>query len=118
MKIEIPMKVISEANSHEHWRYRQRRAKTQRYSTSWNLYCELGDRPVSLLPCRVTLTRLSPRKLDTDGLVSAFKAVRDGVADWAGVDDGDERWDWQYKQEKSKEYGIRIEIEANQKEHA
>jgi hypothetical protein len=50
--------------------------------------------------------------LDGDNLQSAFKATRDGVADWLGVDDGDPRLDWQYRQRKgaAKVYAVEIEV--------
>ena len=63
------------------------------------------------LPCTVTITRLGPRKLDSDNLATSAKGLRDGIADKLGVDDGDERITWCYAQEKSKTYGVRIEIE-------
>ena len=60
----------------------------------------------------ITLTRIAPRVLDTDNLASAMKAVRDGVADALGVDDGSSRLTWRYAQEKGKtrEYAVRVEI--------
>ena len=39
----------------------------------------------------VTLTRVSPRALDSDNLAYAFKAVRDEVAAYFGVNDNDPR---------------------------
>lgn len=113
--IEIPgLKTVSESNAHEHWRARQKRAKAQRASARWHTLAEflkqLGGDYAPLLPATVTLTRLGPRKLDSDNAAGAMKHVRDGIADAIGVDDGDERYDWQYKQEKSKTYGVRIEI--------
>ena len=58
------------------------------------------------------IKRGSPRKLDDDNLASGFKAVRDGVADWLGIDDGSPRICWQYAQEKSKagEYAARVHV--------
>lgn len=58
----------------------------------------------------VTLTRLGPRKLDSDNLAGSFKAIRDGVADALGIDDGSELIQWEYRQEKSKECSVVIEI--------
>jgi hypothetical protein len=50
--------------------------------------------------------------LDGDNLQSGFKAVRDGVADWLGVDDGNGLVDWQYVQRSGKagEYAVEIEV--------
>ena len=49
---------------------------------------------------RVELVRVSPRKLDSDNLQGALKAVRDGVADALGLDDGSARYRWEYSQLK------------------
>src|SRR5678815_1117800 len=46
----------------------------------------------------VTLTRISSGSLDDDGLRGALKTVRDGVADWLGVDDRDPIVEWRYEQ--------------------
>jgi hypothetical protein len=52
--------------------------------------------------------------LDGDNLQSGFKAVRDGVADWLGVDDGSQLLDWQYRQRSNgvKTYKVEIEVIA------
>jgi hypothetical protein len=62
----------------------------------------------------ITLTRIAPRVLDTDNLASGLKAVRDGVADALGVNDGSSRLTWRYAQERGKprEYAVRVEIQA------
>ena len=52
--------------------------------------------------CRVAMTRHSPGRLDDDNLAACLKPIRDGIAKFAGVDDGDPRWDWQPRQEKCK----------------
>ena len=66
----------------------------------------------TVLPVTVVLTRIAPRRLDGDNLQSGFKAVRDGVADWLGVDDGSSLVDWQYFQRSGKagEYAVEIEV--------
>ena len=61
----------------------------------------------------VSLTRISKGKLDEgDNLNSSFKFVRDAIAEWLGVDDGSDRYDWRYAQERG-EPGIRILIEGS-----
>lgn len=100
----IPVRTVSEANAHEHWRPRQKRAKQQRGVAL--MYAH--DLPP--LPAIVMMTRLAPNELDSDNLAGSMKHVRDGIADAYEVDDGDKRYDWRYAQEKSKEYGVRIEI--------
>ena len=51
--------------------------------------------------------------LDSDNLASSLKAVRDGVADAMGVDDGCSRIQWCYAQRKGKprEYAVLVEIQ-------
>lgn len=96
--IWIPIPLPSIANLREHWAKRAARAAEQRGVTRIML-CGSMRRPS--LPVEVVLTRVSPRKLDTDNLWAAFKAVRDGVADWLELDDGDERVTWYCKQLRS-----------------
>ena len=50
----------------------------------------------------VKLTRIiqSGHKLDDDNEKSAFKSVRDGIADVFGINDGSDRWQWMYEQRK------------------
>jgi hypothetical protein len=111
--LEIPMRLMSEANTHQHWRKKYERNKRQQKAVrlTW-----LSKRPHVSLPCRISFTRSGPRKLDFDNLVYAFKAIRDEVADLLipgkenGQADSDERLEFSYKQEIGL-YGIRIEIE-------
>lgn len=108
----IPVRTVSEANAHTHWRQRQKRAKEQRQAafvlaTTTDLNPMLVEQSPAV---RVTMTRLAPRKLDSDNLAGSMKHVRDGIADFFCVDDGSEKYDWQYGQEKSKEYGVRVVI--------
>lgn len=103
----LPIKTVSEANSHQHWRVRQKRAKAHREAM---IVLSLGDLPP--LPVVVTLTRLSPRALDSDNLPTATKHIRDGIADRYGVKDNDPRIQWCYAQEKAKEFGVRIGIQT------
>lgn len=95
----IPVRTVSEANSHEHWRARQRRAKEQRGLAL--LVCRgLGAPPTP--PLTITLTRASPRSLDSDNLAGSQKAVRDGIADWLGLPkhDGHPGLTWVYEQRR------------------
>ena len=69
-------------------------------------------------PCTVKLVRVSPKKLDTDNLVTAFKHIRDTIADnirpglARGQADADEKIVWMYDQKKGgiREYAIEIDI--------
>lgn len=62
----------------------------------------------------VRFVRLGPNTAlaDSDNLRASFKYIRDTVAKYFHRDDKDALWDWQYAQERTKEYGVRIEIEV------
>ncbi len=125
---ELPLKTVSEANSSEHWTISSRRHRQQQFFIR-ALFHAL-DKEVAT-PCTVTMTRLSPRLLDSDNNVSAFKFLRDEISECIfpekkksymtkegklrsikGRADSDPRITWKYSQEKSKTLGIRIEIES------
>jgi crossover junction endodeoxyribonuclease RusA len=101
---DCPMTLPSCANLREHWTARSARAKDHRQRGSMYTagYCrnyvelplKIGQRAT------VTLTRIAPRRLDSDNVASAFKAFRDGVADALGIDDGSPMIEWRYSQEK------------------
>jgi hypothetical protein len=110
VKLEVPIRVESNANLREHWSARARRAKAQRETVAWCLrMTTLPD-----VPCTVKLTRIAPRMLDSDNAICGMKHVRDAVAAWLLVDDADPRVRYEYAQEKGQpgEYACRIEIEA------
>ena len=83
----LPLRLVSEANAHTHWRARAKRAKEQRVRVALGWHA--ANLPALKKPSTVRLTRLSPRRLDDDNLASAFKAVRDEVAFQCGFDDRD-----------------------------
>jgi hypothetical protein len=114
--VRIPLVTQSESNSHQHWRYRQRRIKDQRSKVrmAW-----LALRPPGVLPfpCVVRLTRVSPRDLDDDNLRGALKGVRDEVAGCMGLpNDRDPRVAWEYAQARGAkgERAVVVEIEAKE----
>ena len=109
----IPIRTWSEANIHQHWAKKARRAKLQREGVAMVLRSKNIPKLdyYGLFSVDVTLIRFAPRRLDSDNLQGSFKAVRDGVADVFGIDDRDSRIKFSYQQEKAREYGIRIEIE-------
>lgn len=107
--IEFPLKIESTLNKREHWSARSKRAKFQRAEA--HIYCKYKAFPPRL-PCVVTLVRIAPRSLDTDNLAGGFKSVRDGIADWLGINDNDPRVTWLYAQERGapKQYAVRVEV--------
>jgi hypothetical protein len=110
---KIPIKTVSESNCMEHWAKKHKRHKAQKEAIAWEL------KPFKfVLPCSVWLTRIAPRKLDSDNLQGAFKWIRDAISETitgckiAGRADDDPRISWHYQQEKGrpKEYAIKIAI--------
>lgn len=110
--LTLPIRIESVANLREHWSKRAGRAKQHRLH-AWAELRHHDDGRKLIGPLVITLTRIAPRKLDDDNLRSAFKATRDGIADWLGVPDNDKRIEWRYGQERGalKTYAARIEVE-------
>lgn len=106
----IPMRTKTGLNSREHWAQRARRVKRERQAV---LLVWQSARPRPLEPpFVVTLTRVGPRRCDSDGAVGGLKAVRDQVAEQLGVDDGDERAAvWCYRQQLGA-YAVHIRVEG------
>ena len=63
-------------------------------------------------PWRVTITRVGPRAMDDDNRTASAKGVRDSVAAWLGVDDGDDRARWEVRGEVGRGYAVRVQIEG------
>jgi hypothetical protein len=104
LRVSVPVRTVSEANQREHWTVRNRRKKGQQEATLFVLCAVNGD---SILSTRavavwmgvdVHLTRYASRALDSDNLVGSMKHVRDAIAFWIGVDDGDPRVGYQVGQ--------------------
>lgn len=101
------LRVATTKNSRVHWRAKAARVKFERRSAI--LAC-VNMRPPAF-PCVVRLTRVGPRKLDANNASETLQAIQDGVADWLGVDDGDEtKVRWEYAQERGP-YCVRIAID-------
>lgn len=99
----------------EHWTEKHERHKSQKNA----IYYALNPHKDRIrLPCVVKMVRLAPHELDADdNLRIAVKWLKDALAEVITGDyvpgraDSDKRITWQYDQEKSKEYGVKILIE-------
>jgi len=110
--VTISLDTYNTANSREHWGTRARNARRQRAAVGKVLWAK----PMPRGPWVVTLTRIADRLLDTDGLTSSLKAVRDAVADRLGCDDGPRApVTWCYAQARGPR-SVRIEIAS--RDHA
>jgi len=112
IEVRMNMKIVSVANMRLHWAVKAKLVRDHRTRTRMSLSAAAQSSGLEMLPVTVVLTRVAPRRLDGDNLQSGFKAVRDGVADWLGVDDGNGLIDWQYAQRSGKagEYAVEIEV--------
>jgi len=96
MEVLLPVRTWSEPNLRGHWAKRARRVRQQRLAARTMVGTHLrtlpADDPLRAAAPKlaVRLTRIAPRRLDSDNLTATLKAVRDGVADALGLDDGDE----------------------------
>lgn len=117
MTFDVPIRLGGGMNVRDgHWAQRAKRVKAERAAVSAfaplpHVWHHLAKESVFF---RVTLTRVAPRRMDSDGWVARAKGVRDEVARLMGIDDGDERLSWWYAQMKDVpgRYAVRIAVEA------
>jgi hypothetical protein len=113
-KIEwiLDIQLKSEANISRFWAKRRKITQTQKLHVRYKFF---NDRPNITLPCHIKLTRISPRELDYDNLVHAFKWIRDEIEDNIkpglahGRADDDKRFTWEYLQDKGL-HAVKVEI--------
>lgn len=113
LEVRIPQLVPPSPNAtrREHWSKGHRRVKKERAAVA----LVLGPARIWASPLlAVTLVRCAPRRLDSDNLVASMKAVRDEVAAWLGIDDGDARVEWRVEQRKATraQQGTIVRVEA------
>lgn len=124
VEIELPIKVVSEANRRDHWTVKRKRASNQKIYILTTCKKQIKPLPTDATAI-ITLTRIGKMKLDTDNLAISFKAVRDAISYLLRIDDGDDRLTWLYAQEKARKKdknpsllpngtGIRIKVEMVQ----
>lgn len=124
---ELPIRIVSEANSTEHWTKKAKRHKEQAFFVKRAFHEYIKD---AIMPCTITMIRLAPRELDSDNLQMAFKWIRDELADFMfpgenlhyiaksgrtiplkGRRDSEPGLTWAYEQRKSKSYGIIVQFD-------
>ena len=123
--VRLPLHLVSEANARDSRFVKARRVAEQRWlvrqfvrtrlydacSKGARLEDDLADLEEDVAAGRlssgwqidrwsVLMTRIAPRALDSDNLVSSMKAVRDGIADALGHDDRDARIAWECAQRR------------------
>lgn len=95
--VELPgLRLVNPLNRRQGWRAVSERGRREKAAVA----AALRGRKPPALPVVVTITRVSPGRLDSDGAVASAKHCRDAVAAWLGCDDGDERVRWEVTQAK------------------
>ncbi len=113
----LPIHLKASAHKRLHWTRIRAIYQSQAILVTSGLNAQLEN---ITLPAKITLARIAPRELDFDNLVTAFKHIRDTVADLLipglakGRADGDKRLQWEYMQIKGipKEYAVKITIKG------
>ncbi len=114
--VTIPIRTKSEQNCRDHWRVLSKRKRLHHAVTAAALSAVVPNtrawiRSGLAKPLRITMTRLGPRPMDSDGAVSGSKYCRDEIARWLAIDDGDDSAaTWEYAREIAPHYGVRVEI--------
>ena len=107
--LSLGLRLKNTSNLREHWSARAKRAAHQRGLTRLAVAAANAR---TLLPCVVTMTRVSARQFDFDGLVCAMKACRDGVADGLGLpDDNNQQVAFAYAWRRGTPEHVEIAIE-------
>lgn len=112
--LELPLRLPSPNETRgEHWSRTSRRAELHKLIVTAHIRWRLRAVDGLVWPgWHVTLTRLSPGRMDPGNFEITFKHVQDGVAQAIGVpDERDPRYRWSYGQEKTKAFGVRIRVE-------
>ena len=109
--VMLPLRTVSGANVREHWAAKAKRAKLHRF-TARVMLCLDKKWCAKQNQFAVKITRIAPKKLDSDNLAISSKAIRDGIADAIGIDDGSDKYTWSYAQESGppKHYAVRVEL--------
>lgn len=105
------MKLGGALNARLHWAARASKVRRERLAVRASLRQQLrGNLPP---PSIVTMRRVASRAMDDDNLAGAFKAVRDEIAEFFGVDDGPRGpISWRYEQRKGapRQYAVIIQL--------
>ncbi len=118
-RVFVGVRVQSEANLRQHYMERYKRSRKQKECTTISLIRYMGARgkkwngKYRIRPIR--LKGHGQRDFDSDNLWGSFKAVRDAVAEYLGIDDGSSRLEFlnpiQRKPEIGESPGVILEIE-------
>lgn len=115
----VGVRVQSEANLRQHYMERYRRSRKQKECTMIALIRDMGARGKNWEGCyKIQPIRIKghgQRDFDSDNIWISFKAVRDAVAEYLGINDGSSRLEFlhpiQRKPKNLESPGVIVEIE-------
>lgn len=113
-RFTLPVRVKNITNERMHWAAKARYSKQLREAARNFTNAKMCREDKAHSAYVVTLKRCSTtaQKMDAgDNLPAAMKPIRDGIADALGIDDGSDRIEWRYEQEKTGEYAVEVRIE-------
>lgn len=103
----LDIKLVSEANSRDHWAKKANRVREQRKAAFYAISGPF-DFPLTVRLIRVYGPMRRP--YDDDNLRGSFKAVRDGIAERMRINDNDPRVTWEYEQRKGNKDCIGVSV--------
>lgn len=108
IRFRFPCKTVSPLNKRHHFAKRAARVRDERAA----ILVYLARHRAPALPLVVKFTRVAPRRLDSDNLTGAFKAMRDELCSWLGTDDRTDLVSWEFVQERGvpRENTVEVEI--------
>ena len=112
--ISAPIKTTNPLNgAHGHWTVKAKERKAQRQNIRLVLQSAYPRQTYRVIfPVEIHLVRVAPSNgLDDDSLPASFKAVRDGITDWLGLDDDrtpDIRWTYDQRRGPRGAYSVEV----------
>src|SRR4051812_44599589 len=108
-RYSFQLRTLNPLNAREPVRARIARVKNERHVSFVEASCRRLKMPP--LPASIKLIRNAAGPMDDDAIPAALKSVRDGIADFYKVDDGDPRYRWSYGQAYASVQSVTVEIE-------
>lgn len=116
LELFVPIKLKSAQNIKCHWAKRAAMVRKQKLDVG--LMLNASWKPLPMFPCKITLVALKLHQMDYDNLVTAFKPIRDSVAEFfrpglaPGRADDTDQIEWKYLQVRQSNEGIIIKYES------
>lgn len=113
-QLSVPIKTTNPLNgAWGHWTAKAKQRKLQRDGVRYALQAIYPKQAWKVkFPIEVLLVRVAPSNgLDDDSLPASLKSIRDGIADWLGLDDDrtpDVTWRYDQRRGKQREYAVEI----------